>query len=105
MVVDDANNQRSDAEIIFDEQSARQLAEIVRAIARDRGVQAAAVTVSADEDRKGVRFVVCAPCATSEADFGLAVGKAVASEMRIVVEHDCGGLLHIFNPEQLRRRA
>jgi hypothetical protein len=79
---------RTAAQIVFDEMSARQLSEIVRALARDRGVQAAAVTVSGDEDRDAIRIVVCAPLAGSEAEFGVAVAKAVVAEMNKTLGED-----------------
>lgn len=79
---------RKQAEMVFDEMSARQLAEIVRVIARDRGVQAAAVTITVDEDRNSIRLVVCAPCATSEETFGVLVAKTVAEEFKRAAAED-----------------
>jgi hypothetical protein len=77
----DDPEKRTQAQIVFDEMSARQLSEIVRALARDRGMQAAAVTVSGDEDRNAIRIVVCAPLAGSEEEFGVSVAKSVIGEM------------------------
>lgn len=72
---------RTEAQIVFDEMSARQLSECVRVLARDRGLQVAAVTVLVEE-RGGLRIVVCAPCAQSERDFGTLVARTVAAEVK-----------------------
>lgn len=74
--------ERTDAEIVFDEMSARQLAEIIRALSRDRGTIAAALTVSEDKDRNSIRMVVCAPLATSERQFA----KMIAQEWHGLME-------------------